>query len=99
MPIEQEAVIGSCFILAASAVLLVLADHPNGRSPTIYLARCYLSLVRRVGSAAMLPHCGWFGMPSVRSGIGFFYIALVVASVQLVGVYVCSQALFCLRSP
>ena len=30
VPTEQEAVIGSCFILAASAVLLVLADHPNG---------------------------------------------------------------------
>ncbi len=95
VPIEQEAVIGSCFILAASAVLLVLADHPNGGEEVQHILSGQMLFISWSDVLAFLPLYVaalviWFGMPSVRSGIRFFVLfALVVtASVQLVGVYV-----------
>lgn len=95
LPHEQEAIIGSCFILAASAVLLALADHPQGGEEIQHILSGQILFISWSQILAFLPFYAlaiaiWFGVPRVRSGLGFFVLfALVVtASVQLVGVYV-----------
>jgi zinc/manganese transport system permease protein len=95
LPHEQEAIIGSCFILAASAVLLALANHPQGGEEVQHILSGQMLFVSWSDVAAFLPVYAaalalWFLVPFVRQGLGFFVLfALVVtASVQLVGVYV-----------
>jgi zinc/manganese transport system permease protein len=95
VPDEQEAIIGSCFILAASAVLLALADHPHGGEEIQHILSGQMLFISWSEILAFMPLyvvalAVWFGVPRVRSGLGFFMLfALVVtASVQLVGVYV-----------
>jgi len=95
LPHEQEAIIGSCFILAASAVLLALANHPQGGEEIQHILSGQILFISWSEILAFLPLYAvaalvWFCAPRVRSGLGFFVLfALVVtASVQLVGVYV-----------
>ena len=95
VPDEQEAVIGSCFVLAASAVLLALANHPHGGEEIQHILSGQILFISWSQILAFMPlyvvaGVLWFGVPQVRSGLGFFVLfALVVtASVQLVGVYV-----------
>jgi len=95
VPNEQEAIIGSCFVLAASAVLLALANHPHGGEEIQHILSGQILFISWSEILAFLPlyvvaAMLWFVVPSVRSGLGFFVLfALVVtASVQLVGVYV-----------
>ena len=95
MPREQEAVIGSTFILAASAMLLVLADEPHGGEAiqhilvgqVLFVAwQTVLSFAPIYLAATLL----WFMVPRVRRGLVFFLFfgITVTASVQLVGIYV-----------
>lgn len=95
LPHEQEAIIGSCFILAASGVLLALANHPHGGEEIQHILSGQILFISWSDILAFLPLyalavLAWFGVPRLRSGLPFFVIfALVVtASVQLVGVYV-----------
>ena len=95
IPNEQEAIIGSCFVLAASAVLLALANHPHGGEEIQHILSGQILFISWSEILAFIPlyvvaTMLWFVVPSVRSGLGFFVLfALVVtASVQLVGVYV-----------
>ena len=95
VPDEQEAVIGSCFVLAASAVLLALANHPHGGEEIQHILSGQILFISWFQILAFVPlyviaAILWFGVPRVRGGLGFFVLfALVVtASVQLVGVYV-----------
>jgi zinc/manganese transport system permease protein len=95
LPHEQEAIIGSSFILAASAVLLALANHPQGGEEIQHILSGQLLFISWSQILAFLPIYVlaiviWFVVPRVRTGLGFFVLfALVVtASVQLVGVYV-----------
>jgi zinc/manganese transport system permease protein len=95
LPREQEAVIGSAFVLAASAALLALADHPRGGEEIQHILAGQILFVRWTEILTFAPvyviAAGlWFGYPRVRKGFPFFLLfALVVtASVQLVGVYV-----------
>lgn len=95
LPQEQEAIIGSCFILAASAVLLALANHPQGGEEIQHILSGQMLFIFWSEILAFLPLyaisiLAWFLVPVVRSGLGFFVLfALVItASVQLVGVYV-----------
>lgn len=95
VPDEQEAVIGSCFVLAASAVLLALANHPQGGEEIQHILSGQILFISWSQILAFMPLYAvagvlWFSVPQVRSGLGFFVLfALVVtASVQLVGVYV-----------
>ena len=95
LPHEQEAIIGTCFILAASAVLLALADHPQGGEEIQHILSGQILFISWSEILAFLPVYAvaaliWFCTPRVRTGLGFFVLfALVVtASVQLVGVYV-----------
>ena len=94
-PEEQEAVIGSSFILAASLALLALADDPHGGEALRHLLSGQILFVAWRDIAAFLPIYGvvalvWIGVPRARSGVGFFvlFALAITASVQLVGVYV-----------
>ena len=94
-PDEQEAVIGSCFILAASVALLVLADSPHGAEELRHVLSGQILFVDWSDIAAFAPIYGvvaalWLAVPRTRTGAGFFvlFALAVTASVQLVGVYV-----------
>lgn len=95
LPREQEAIIGSCFILAASAVLLALADHPQGGEEIQHILSGQMLFISWPEILAFAPlyviaAVLWFGVPKVRNGLGFFVLFALVAtaSVQMVGVYV-----------
>lgn len=95
LPEEQEAIIGVCFVLAASGVLLALANHPHGGEAMQDILSGQLLFVSWSDILAFAPLFAvaiavWFGWPQVRRGAWFFVIfALVVtASVQLIGLYV-----------
>lgn len=95
LPKEQEPIIGACFVLAASAVLLALANHPHGGEKMEDILSGQLLFVSWSEIAAFAPLYAvavalWFGWPRARKGAWFFAIfALVVtASVQLAGIYV-----------
>ena len=94
-PAEQEAVIGSCFIVAASAAILALADDPHGGEELQHVLAGQILFVSWGDIASFLPIYGlvaalWITRPGVRSGTGFFvlFALAITASVQLVGVYV-----------
>ena len=94
-PREQEAVIGSCFIVAASVALLALADSPLGAEELRHVLSGQILFVDWSDIAAFAPIYGlvaalWFAVPGMRTGAGFFvlFALAVTASVQLVGVYV-----------
>ncbi len=95
MPDEQEAAIGSCFIVAASVTLLLLANSPHGGEKLEHILSGQILFTSWANLTAFLPVyllvAGlWLGYPKLRTGQGFFLLfALVVtASVQLLGVYV-----------
>ena len=95
LPHEQEAIIGSCFVLAASAVLLALANHPQGGEEIQHILSGQILFISWTEILAFLPLYAaaallWFGVPRVRTGLGFFglFALVATASVQLVGVYV-----------
>ena len=94
-PDEQEAVIGSSFVVAASLALLALAGDPHGGEALRHVLSGQILFVSWGDIAEFLPIFGlfavvWLAAPGLRAGVGFFVLfALVVtASVQLVGVYV-----------
>ena len=93
-PEEQEAVIGSSFIVAASVALLALANDPHGGEALRHVLSGQILFASWRDIAAFLPIYGlfaalWLFVPRLRAGAGFFVLfALVVtASMQLVGVY------------
>lgn len=95
MPAEQEAVIGSCFIVAASVTLLLLANNPHGGEELEHVLSGQILFTSWSDIAAFLPVyllvAGlWLGYPNLRSGQGFFllFALAITASVQLLGVYV-----------
>ena len=95
LPREQEAIIGSCFVLAASAVLLALANHPQGGEEIQHILSGQILFISWSEILAFLPlyvgaYVVWWCLPRVRAGLGFFvlFALIVTASVQLVGVYV-----------
>jgi zinc/manganese transport system permease protein len=93
-PEVQEAVIGTVFILAASAALLLLAANPHGAEhlkellvgQILWVNWSGLPLVALV-SAAILAL--WFGARGRLGRTGFYllFAAAVTVSVQLVGLY------------
>ena len=93
-PDEQEAVIGSCFIVAASAALLVLADSPHGAEELRHVLSGQILFVEWSDIVTFAPIYGlvaalWITTPRMRTGSGFFilFALAVTATVQLVGVY------------
>ncbi len=95
LPREQEAIIGSTFIIAASAMLLILTDNPHGGTEMRHVLAGQILLIRwsmiySFAPILIVALILWFRFPPVRRGFLFFLIFAVVitSSVQLVGVYV-----------
>ncbi len=95
MPQQQEAVIGSSFILAASFALLLLADHPHGGDEVRHLLSGQVLFVTWPDLLAHLPVYSviltlWFLFPAIRGSLWFYllFALAITSSVQLVGVYV-----------
>ncbi|HSH30853.1 MAG TPA: metal ABC transporter permease [Thiohalobacter sp.] len=95
LPAQQEALIGSSFVLAASLALLLLADEPHGGEAIQHLLSGQLLFVGWSDLALAAPLyalvlLAWFVWPRVRAGMGFYvlFALAVTASVQLAGVYV-----------
>lgn len=99
-PRLQEALIGTVFVLAATAGALLLADHPHGGE---HLRDLLVGQVLWVGEAQLLSMAGvsaavvllrWL-WPGLRHGVGFYlmFALAVTASVQLVGVFLVFSSL------
>ena len=93
-PHDQEAVIGSSFVLAAAAILLALANHPHGGEEIQHILSGQILFVSWERILAFLPIYGaglilWFSVVSLRQGVCFYglFAIIVTASVQLVGIY------------
>jgi zinc/manganese transport system permease protein len=93
-PETLEAVIGSVFVLAAAAGILLLANNPHGGE---HLKDLLVGQILWVSFGQLLPVLGlyalvlgvWFG-PGIQRRPAWFYVLFaltVTASVQLVGVY------------
>lgn len=95
VPERQEAIIGTSFIFAASAAVLVLLNHPHVGEAMQHMVSGQLLFVTW---ADVLKHApiyagillAWFLRPTWRSGMGFYslFALAITSSVQLVGVYV-----------
>jgi zinc/manganese transport system permease protein len=95
LPKQQEAIIGCSFVLAASVVILLLANRPHGGEEIEHLLSGQILFVTWGEVASHLPIyiailALWFIRPQVRTGIGFYllFALAITSSVQLVGVYV-----------
>lgn len=93
-PRLQEPLIGSLFVLAASAGVLLLAGDPHGgehlntllAGQILWVDHEVLQPVALVYGAVLAL---WAALPRLRRGAGFYllFAVSVTASVQLVGVY------------
>lgn len=93
-PDIQEALIGLLFVAAASAGILLLANHPHGGEN---LRELLAGQILWVGWSALVPAAAlsalllalWFGLRARLPAVGFYvlFALAVTASVQLVGVY------------
>jgi zinc/manganese transport system permease protein len=93
-PDIQEALIGVCFVLAATAGILMLAENPHGGE---HLKELLVGQVLWVNYDQLLPVTivsalvliAWYWMRDHLRGFGFYalFAFAVTASVQLVGIY------------
>lgn len=93
-PIIQEALIGVCFVLAATAGILVLAENPHGGE---HLKELLVGQILWVNYDQLLPVAvisalvlgAWYQIRNHLKGFGFYalFAFAVTASVQLVGIY------------
>jgi zinc/manganese transport system permease protein len=93
-PAIQEALIGACFVLAATAGILMLAENPHGGE---HLKELLVGQVLWVNFEQLLPVAiisalvlgTWYWMRDHLQGFGFYalFAFAVTASVQLVGIY------------
>lgn len=95
LPNQLEAIIGCCFVLAASLALLLLADRPHGGEEIQHLLSGQMLFVTWADIAKHAPVYAiiltlWFIKPAIRKGIGFYllFAMAITSSVQLIGVYV-----------
>ncbi|ALP52586.1 zinc/manganese transporter permease [Candidatus Tenderia electrophaga] len=93
-PEVQEALIGTLFVLAASAGILLLSHNPHGAEEMKTLLSGQLLWVTpdQLGPTAVLTLAllgVWFGLRRQLGRIGFYllFAVSITASVQLVGVY------------
>lgn len=93
-PDVQEALIGICFVLAATAGILMLAENPHGGE---HLKELLVGQILWVTYDQLLPVtivsvlvlAAWYWIRDRLRGFGFYalFAFAVTASVQLVGVY------------
>ncbi len=95
MPGQQEAIIGSSFIVAASLALLLLADSPHGGEEIRHLLSGQILFITWADVGLFAPVyiaivILWLGVPWLRKGLWFYllFALAITSSVQLVGVYV-----------
>jgi zinc/manganese transport system permease protein len=96
LPQEQEAIIGSSFVVAASVALLILSDNPHGGEEIQQLLSGQILFVSLQDVTMHAPIYGiilalWFFLPDKARQGNLFYLLFAIAvtsSVQLVGVYV-----------
>jgi zinc/manganese transport system permease protein len=96
LPEEQEAIIGSSFVLASATALLLLADQPHGGEEIQHLLSGQILFVawHDVIFHAPIYACIlilWFSWSNKTRGSEYFYLLFAIAitsSVQLVGVFV-----------
>ncbi len=93
-PEIQEALIGTVFVLAAAASVLLLAHNPHGAERLQDLLTGQILWVRpnqliSTGALYLLVLSVWFAAPHFarRSGFYLLFALTVTASVQLVGIY------------
>lgn len=92
-PRRQEALIGSLYVVAACAAILLLAGNPHGHEHLAELLTGQILWVTlpQIGPVAVvsaLVLAAWFGGGHRRPAAFYFLFALtVMASVQLVGVF------------
>lgn len=92
-PQLQEALIGSLYVVAASAAILLLANNPHGAEHlseilTGQILWVKLSQLWPAAVLSVLVLAIWFGIGQQRRWLFYFLFALtVMASVQLVGVF------------
>ncbi|MCO6413180.1 MAG: metal ABC transporter permease [Thiogranum sp.] len=89
-----EAIIGTAFILAATAAILLLANNPHGGE---HLKDLLVGQILWVEPRQLLPVAGlyalillvWFGFAGAQRPVLFYllFALAITASVQLVGVY------------
>src|SRR3989338_5282152 len=99
-PEVQEALIGAVFVLAASAGILLLANHPHGGEHLKALLSgqiLWVTPVQLIPAAVVtaLTLAVWFGGRQRLGRFGFYalFAVAVTASVQLVGVYLVFSSL------
>ncbi len=93
-PQRQEAVIGVCFVVAASAAIVLLAKDPHAGE---HLKELLVGQILWTTWASLLPLAlvtagvlaAWFGLKLKSSSLGFYllFALAITASVQVVGVY------------
>ncbi len=95
MPDEQEAIIGSVFVIAASLSILFLAQHPHGGEEIEHLLSGQILFITWHDILLHAPIyavivASWFVKHNVRKGVWFYilFALAITSSVQLVGVYV-----------
>lgn len=95
MPRQQEAIIGSSFIVAASLALLLLADSPHGGEEIRHLLSGQILFITWTDVGLFAPIYAvivilWLWVPALRMGLWFYllFALAITSSVQLVGVYV-----------
>ena len=93
-PAIQEALIGVCFVLAATAGILMLAENPHGGEHLKELLVgqglwVNFDQLLPVGVVSALVLGAWYWMRDRLRGFGFYalFAFAVTASVQLVGIY------------
>lgn len=100
IPTQQEAIIGSSFVLAASISLMILSDHPHGGEEVQHLLSGQILYVTWQDVLLHAPVYAvilllWFTAPRVRENLWFYllFATAITSSVQLVGVYVVFSSL------
>ncbi|MBL3528538.1 MAG: metal ABC transporter permease [gamma proteobacterium endosymbiont of Lamellibrachia anaximandri] len=93
-PDLQEAIIGSIFVLAASAAILLLANDPHGGE---HLKNLLVGQILWIDLPYLMPPAllsilvllTWFLLKAARSTAAFYilFAVSITASVQLVGIY------------
>jgi len=93
-PDIQEALIGACFVLAATAGMLMLAENPHGGEHLKELLVGQILWVNfeqlpPVAVVSTLVLTAWYWMRDHLQGFGFYalFAFAITASVQLVGIY------------
>ena len=94
VPEQQEAIIGVCFVVAASAAILLMSKDPQGGE---HLRELLVGQILWSTWEGLIPLAiatatvlvAWFGLRLKASPLGFYVVfaVTVTASVQVVGVY------------